>query len=112
MGAQSFSPMYNLVAILVTQVAHFSKYGLQDSDDEEEDCPSKVDAKKLKTMPVPPPGLSLPQHMALNGKPAPPAQVEGGCCLPKMGIPKLEYEEWLVLGEGLVMRQIGWNTEE
>lgn len=61
----------------LTQVAHFSKYGLQDSDEEEEDHPSKVDTKKLKTTPVPPPGHLPPQQMALNGKPAPPAQVEG-----------------------------------
>uniref|UniRef100_A0A4W6F9E1 Nuclear pore complex protein Nup98-Nup96 n=1 Tax=Lates calcarifer TaxID=8187 RepID=A0A4W6F9E1_LATCA len=38
----------------VFEVAHFSKYGLQDSD-EEEDVPPKVDPKKLKTMmPLPP----------------------------------------------------------
>lgn len=35
-------------------MSHFSKYGLQDSD-EEEDAPLKVDPKKLKTVaPVPP----------------------------------------------------------
>lgn len=61
----------------VFKVAHFSKYGLQDSDEEEEDRPLKVDTKKLKTTPVPPPGHLPPQQMALNGKPAPPAQVEG-----------------------------------
>ncbi|NWI19266.1 NUP98 protein, partial [Crypturellus soui] len=58
----------------VFKVAHFSKYGLQDSDEEEEEHPSKVDAKKLKTAPVPPPGHLLPQQMALNGKPTPPSQ--------------------------------------
>ncbi|OXB66599.1 UNVERIFIED_CONTAM: hypothetical protein H355_011858, partial [Colinus virginianus] len=58
----------------VFRVAHFSKYGLQDSDDDEEEHPLKVDAKKLKTTPVPPPGHLPPQQMALNGKPTPPAQ--------------------------------------
>ncbi|XP_068276497.1 nuclear pore complex protein Nup98-Nup96 isoform X2 [Nyctibius grandis] len=58
----------------VFKVAHFSKYGLQDSDEEEEEHPSKVEAKKLKTTPVPPPGHLLPQQMTLDGKPTPPAQ--------------------------------------
>ncbi|NXX97999.1 NUP98 protein, partial [Centropus bengalensis] len=58
----------------VFKVAHFSKYGLQDSDEEEEEHPSKVDTKKLKTTPVLPPGHLPPQQMALNGKPAPLSQ--------------------------------------
>ncbi|NWS76773.1 NUP98 protein, partial [Crotophaga sulcirostris] len=58
----------------VFKVAHFSKYGLQDSDEEEEEHPSKMDTKKLKTAPVLPPGHLPSQQMALNGKPAPPSQ--------------------------------------
>lgn len=75
---ETFLPRCNILACLITQVAHFSKYGLQDSDEEEEEHPLKVDTKKLKTTPVPPQGHLLPQQMTLNGKPTPPSQVEGG----------------------------------
>lgn len=71
-------PRCDIFPLLITQVAHFSKYGLQDSDEEEEEHPSKVDTKKLKTTPVPPTGHLPPQQMTLNGKPTPPSQVEGG----------------------------------
>ncbi|XP_005161496.1 nuclear pore complex protein Nup98-Nup96 isoform X1 [Danio rerio] len=40
----------------VFEVAHFSKYGLQESDEEEEISPAKLDLKKLKT--AVPPGLA------------------------------------------------------
>lgn len=56
----------------VFKVDHFSKYGLQESDEEEEDNVAKTDAKKLKTAPVPAPGQTV-QQMALNGKPTPPS---------------------------------------
>ncbi|KAH0625336.1 hypothetical protein JD844_033863 [Phrynosoma platyrhinos] len=56
-------------------VAHFSKYGLQDSDEEEEEGhPSKVEAKKLKTAQMPPAGQLVSQQMALSGKAAAPAK--------------------------------------
>ncbi|KAM5248278.1 nuclear pore complex protein Nup98-Nup96 isoform 3-T3 [Ctenodactylus gundi] len=58
----------------VFKVSHFSKYGLQDSDEEEEERPSKTSTKKLKTAPLSPAGQTGPFQMALNGKPAPPPQ--------------------------------------
>ncbi|XP_042543539.1 nuclear pore complex protein Nup98-Nup96 isoform X3 [Dipodomys spectabilis] len=60
----------------VFKVSHFSKYGLQDSDEEEEEHPSKTSSKKLKTAPLPPAGQTTPFQMALNGKPASPPQTQ------------------------------------
>uniref|UniRef100_A0A4W6F9G6 Nuclear pore complex protein Nup98-Nup96 n=1 Tax=Lates calcarifer TaxID=8187 RepID=A0A4W6F9G6_LATCA len=59
----------------VFEVAHFSKYGLQDSD-EEEDVPPKVDPKKLKTMMPLPPSRLQQQLPPSQQQVAPQAQVE------------------------------------
>lgn len=56
------------------QVAHFSKYGLLDSDEEEE-VPLKADPKKLKTMSIPSSGLQQ-KFSPSQQQVAPLAQVE------------------------------------
>lgn len=55
-------------------MAHFSKYGLLESDEEEE-APLKTDPKKLKTMSVPSSGLQQ-KFSSSQQQVAPQAQVE------------------------------------
>lgn len=60
------------------QVAHFSKYGLQDSDEEEDVPPAKTDTKKIKT--VVPAGLQQVALSQQHQQMAPQAQVDRGTC--------------------------------
>uniref|UniRef100_A0A8C1UTE4 Nuclear pore complex protein Nup98-Nup96 n=1 Tax=Cyprinus carpio TaxID=7962 RepID=A0A8C1UTE4_CYPCA len=61
----------------VFEVAHFSKYGLQESDEEEEAPPTKLELKKLKTG-VPP---VIPQLPLTQQQMSPQAQGNSECVL-------------------------------
>lgn len=68
--------MPNDSIFIFLQVAHFSKYGLQDSDEEEE-VPSKVDLKKAKTGLTPPATGLQPAPLAPQPLAGQQAQVGG-----------------------------------
>ncbi|XP_022600404.1 nuclear pore complex protein Nup98-Nup96 isoform X2 [Seriola dumerili] len=74
----------------VFEVAHFSKYGLQDSD-EEEDVPPKADPKKLKTMMSLPPPRMQQQLPPSQQQVAPQAQSTIAVDLPS-GVAELDSD--------------------
>ncbi|XP_074466676.1 nuclear pore complex protein Nup98-Nup96 isoform X2 [Sebastes fasciatus] len=74
----------------VFEVAHFSKYGLQDSD-EEEDVPPKADPKKLKTMMSLPPSRLQQQLPPSQQQVAPQAQSTAVVDLPG-GVAELDSD--------------------
>ncbi|XP_059207267.1 LOW QUALITY PROTEIN: nuclear pore complex protein Nup98-Nup96 [Centropristis striata] len=75
----------------VFEVAHFSKYGLQDSD-EEEDVPPKADPKKLKTMMSLPPSRLQQQLPPSQQQVAPQAQSTAVVDLPGGVVAELDSD--------------------
>eukprot|EP00061_Rhincodon_typus_P015602 g43371.t1 len=66
----AFCPRFFLLSTTErASVTHFSKYGLQDSDEEDSELPSKAETKKMKT-------AALPDQAAQVCKPVTTLQLE------------------------------------